>query len=233
MNRQVDKQAVLQMAGGWPRLTKTPEGQQQKTSTTMTAEEQRAYDAAVAKASSWLSAAEEELQQQPPAQSFPVQDAHAQQYPQMEAQADEYALRLEQLRMAAAQASPAAAAPAADQQGRPVAGLQPLRQPSWGNDPSTSQQSSPQASRGPMSPALQWGATSSKTPPLGPKGYGTSPHQNAAPPLVEILHQPQGFRFLRISRHLRNLAPPCEHIWSCQVAILARQGYDEPSGFCH
>ena len=170
------------MAGGWPRLTKTPEGHQQKSSTTMTAEEQRAYDAAVAKASSWLSAAEEEMQQQPPLQSLHVQDARAQQYPQMEPPADEYALRLEQLRMAAAPANPAAAAPAADQQGRPVAGLQALRQPSWGNDPSTSQQSSPQASRAAMSPALQWGATSSKSPPLGPKGYGTSPCQRAALP---------------------------------------------------
>ncbi|KAK9843260.1 hypothetical protein WJX74_009387 [Apatococcus lobatus] len=195
-----DSQTAHQMAGGWPRLTKTPEGHGLHTAGTgMTAEEQRAYDAAVAKASSWLSAAEDDPQQQPPTQSLPGQSINAQQH-HLTAQPDDYASRLEQLRMAAAQPGPAVAAPVMDQQGRSGAGLQPIRQPSWGNEASLSQQSSPHVSRGAPNPALQWGSASSKSPPLGPKGRArrgsgqsgmssgreASPSRAPLPPLLPV-----------------------------------------------
>ena len=169
------------MAGDWPRLTKTPEDHLNSAGSRVSPEEQRAYEAAVAKASSWVSSAADQLQVQAPTGSSNQQrhhhhHHHQQQQQQHSGSQDEYSMRLDQLRASAAvQARPSAATAAmtisqqVPLQGRALAGQYFSRQPSWGDEPSMSQQGSPVGLRGPAA-QLQWAAASSKSPPLGPGG---------------------------------------------------------------
>ena len=172
------------MAGGWPRLTKTPEGHLRAAASGMSQEEQLAYEAAVAKASSWLTAAN-----QPGSQPLATQGTHANMQPthHTDDAAHEYSMRLQQLQAPMAAASAAAAAARHSQMSNP--GQDVRRKPSWGKDPGASEQGSPTGNRGPVA-QLQWAPSSTKSPQLGPKGYAL--HQSC-PIQISVLNTQASF----------------------------------------